>query len=68
MANNVHAQATSTAVLDTPVIGAGHDFETVTETVAQIPLGIADAARLWVVGLPDRASRLLIGILQMALG
>ena len=38
MANNVHAQATSTAVLDAPVIAPGHDFETVTEAVAQIPL------------------------------
>ena len=35
MAN--HA-ATSAAVLDTPVIAPGHNFESVTETVAQIPL------------------------------
>jgi Ni/Fe-hydrogenase subunit HybB-like protein len=38
MANHVHAQASSAAVLDPAVIGPGHDFETVTETVAQIPL------------------------------
>ena len=41
MANNVHANATSTAVLTpglAPVIGPGHDFETVTEAVSQIPL------------------------------
>jgi hypothetical protein len=35
MANHVHS---STSVLDAPVIGPGHNFETVTETVAQIPL------------------------------
>ena len=35
MAN--HAQS-SAAVLDTPVIAPGHNFESVTETVAQIPL------------------------------
>ena len=38
MANNVHLQAGSAGVLETPVIASGHDFETVTETVAQIPL------------------------------
>src|SRR4029453_3726661 len=38
MANNVQVQAGSAGVLETPVIAPGHDFETVTETVAQIPL------------------------------
>jgi Ni/Fe-hydrogenase subunit HybB-like protein len=38
MANHVHVQRSSTGVLETPVIAPGHDFETVTETVAQIPL------------------------------
>src|SRR5919106_2355276 len=35
MANHVQA---STSVLDVPVIAPGHDFETVTEAVAKIPL------------------------------
>src|SRR5262245_23248329 len=38
MANHVQVQAGSAGVLETPVIAPGHDFETVTETVAQIPL------------------------------
>ena len=38
MADNIHLQASSAALLDTPVISGGHDFATVTETVAQIPL------------------------------
>ncbi|MCA1584751.1 MAG: polysulfide reductase NrfD, partial [Acidobacteria bacterium] len=38
MANHVYSQASSTAVLDHPVIGPGQNFETVTEAVAQIPL------------------------------
>ena len=36
MSHNVHAS--STAVLDVPVIGPAETFETVTEAVAQIPL------------------------------
>ena len=65
MANNVHAQATSTAVLDVPVIAPGHDFETVTESVAQIrlarrtPLG-------WVFGFLIGLSLLML--LQVSLG
>ena len=35
MANHVHG---STSVLDVPVIAPGQNFETVTETIAQIPL------------------------------
>jgi molybdopterin-containing oxidoreductase family membrane subunit len=38
MANHAHLQAASTAVLENPVIAPGHDFGTITETVAQIPL------------------------------
>jgi Ni/Fe-hydrogenase subunit HybB-like protein len=43
MADKVHMQSHSTGALDQsvlgpPVIGPGHDFETVTETIAQIPL------------------------------
>jgi Ni/Fe-hydrogenase subunit HybB-like protein len=38
MANNVHMQTQSVGALPSPVIAPGHDFETVTETVAQIPL------------------------------
>src|ERR671912_351108 len=38
MANNVHMHGSSAGVLDPPVIAPGHDFESVTETVAQIPL------------------------------
>jgi Ni/Fe-hydrogenase subunit HybB-like protein len=38
MANNVHVQTDSAGVLQPPVIAPGHDFETVTEAVAQIPL------------------------------
>ena len=34
---HVHGQQSATT-LDHPVIGAGQDFETVTEAVAQIPL------------------------------
>jgi Ni/Fe-hydrogenase subunit HybB-like protein len=65
MANNVHAQATSTAVLDVPVIAPGHDFETVTEAVAQIPLAKRTPLG-WVFGFLIGFT-LLMG-LQMALG
>jgi len=65
MANNVHAQATSTAVLDVPVIAPGHDFETVTEAVAQIPLAKRTPLG-WVFGFLIGFA-LLMG-LQMALG
>jgi len=64
MANNVHAQSTAAAVLD-PVIAPGHDFETVTEAVAQIPLAKRTPLG-WVFGFLIGFS-LLMG-LQMALG
>jgi Ni/Fe-hydrogenase subunit HybB-like protein len=63
MANNVHAQ--STAVALGPVIAPGHDFETVTEAVAQIPLSKRTPLG-WVFGFVIGFS-LLMG-LQMALG
>jgi len=65
MANNVHGQASSTAVLDVPVIAPGHDFETVTESVAQIPLAKRTPLG-WVFGFLIGFA-LLMG-LQMALG
>ena len=43
----------SRAFSTTPVIAPGHDFETVTETVAQIPLSKRTPLG-WVVRLPDR--------------
>ncbi|HQZ37409.1 MAG: polysulfide reductase NrfD [Acidobacteria bacterium] len=65
MANNVHAQATSTAVLDVPVIAPGHDFETVTESVAQIPLARRTPLG-WVFGFLIGLSLLML--LQVSLG
>jgi Ni/Fe-hydrogenase subunit HybB-like protein len=38
MANHVQMQTGAAGVLQPPVIAPGHDFETVTEAVAQIPL------------------------------
>jgi molybdopterin-containing oxidoreductase family membrane subunit len=63
MANNVHAQS-STAVMD-PVIAPGHDFETVTEAVAQIPLSKRTPLG-WVFGF--LVAFALLMALQMALG
>lgn len=68
MANNVHAHATSTAVLTSglaPVIGPGHDFETVTEAVAQIPLAKRTPLG-WVFGFLIGFSLLML--LQLSLG
>ncbi len=64
MAQHVHAQS-SAATLDNPVLGAGQDYETITEAVAQIPLSKRYSFG-WVVGL-------LIGLaglsaLQLAIG
>jgi len=64
MANNVHAQSTSAVVMD-PVIAPGHDFETVTEAVAQIPLARRTPLG-WVFGFLI-AFALLMG-LQLAIG
>jgi molybdopterin-containing oxidoreductase family membrane subunit len=56
---------TTTAVIDVPVILPGHDFETVTETVAEVPLSKRFPLG-WIgvllIGLA------LAGMLQMALG
>ncbi len=64
MANNVHAQSTATAVIE-PVVAPGHDFETVTEAVAQIPLAKRTPLG-WVFGFLI-AFAVLMG-LQLALG
>ena len=64
MANNVHAQSTATAAIE-PIIAPGHDFETVTEAVAQIPLAKRTPLG-WVFGFLI-AFALLMG-LQMAIG
>ncbi len=64
MANHVHAQAASTAVLDHPVIAPGQNFETVTEAVAQIPLAKRTPLG-WVVGF--LAGFALLNGLMMAL-
>ena len=65
MATNVHLQALSAAVIDTPVIGAGHDFETVTEAVAQIPLASRTPIQWFGVFL---IALVLFGSLHLALG
>lgn len=65
MANNVHGHSTSTAVLDAPVIAPGHDLETVTEAVAQIPLSKRTPMG-WVFGFLIGLGGLMM--LQMAIG
>jgi molybdopterin-containing oxidoreductase family membrane subunit len=70
MANDVHLQTQSTGVLapgfgGPPVIAPGHDFETVTEAVAQIPLAKRTPLG-WVFGFVIGVS-LLMG-LNLALG
>jgi len=62
MANNVHG---STSVLDVPVIGPEHNFETVTETVAQIPLSSRTPLG-WVFGFLIGLA--LLGALTMSIG
>jgi molybdopterin-containing oxidoreductase family membrane subunit len=64
MANHGYQQS-ATAVLDQPVIAPGQDFETVTESVAQIPLSTRTPLG-WVFGLLIGLA--LLGGLQMALG
>jgi Ni/Fe-hydrogenase subunit HybB-like protein len=65
MANNVHLQSSAAGVLAPPVIAPGHDFETVTEAVAQIPLSTRTPLG-WVFGFLVGLT-LLMG-LNMALG
>jgi molybdopterin-containing oxidoreductase family membrane subunit len=63
MANPAHAH--TTALAETPVILPGHDFETVTETVAEVPLSRRFPLGwigIFVVALAGA------GMLQMALG
>ncbi len=62
MAHPVHA-LTSTATLDPPVIGAGQDYETITEAVAQIPLSKRTPFG-WVVGFLIGLG--LLSLLQLA--
>jgi len=65
MANNVHMQTDSAGVLAPPVIAPGHDFETVTETVAQIPLSKRTPLG-WVLGFMIGLA--MLGGLNLALG
>jgi molybdopterin-containing oxidoreductase family membrane subunit len=55
----------SAATLEHPVIGAGQDYESITEAVAQIPLGTRTPFG-WVVGFLIGLG--LLGALQLALG
>jgi molybdopterin-containing oxidoreductase family membrane subunit len=64
MAQPVHARS-SAATLDHPVIGAGQDYETITEAVAQIPLSTRTPFG-WVVGFLIGLG--LLSCLQLALG
>jgi len=64
MAQPVPAR-TSTATLDHPVIGAGQDYESITEAVAQIPLSKRTPFG-WVVGFLIGLG--LLSLLQLALG
>ena len=64
MAQPVHAQS-SAATLDHPVIGAGQDYETITEAVAQIPLSKRTPFG-WVVGFLIGLG--LLSLLQLAIG
>jgi Ni/Fe-hydrogenase subunit HybB-like protein len=64
MAQPVHAPS-SVAALDHPVIGAGQDYETITEAVAQIPLSKRTPFG-WVVGFLVGLG--LLSLLQLAIG
>ena len=64
MAPPIHAQ-TSAATLDHPVIGAGQDYETITEAVAQIPLSKRTPFG-WVVGFLIGLG--LLSLLQLSIG
>jgi len=65
MANNVHGHGSSSASLDAPVLAPGHDFETITEAVAQIPLAKRTPIG-WVLGFLGAFG--LFMMLQAALG
>jgi Ni/Fe-hydrogenase subunit HybB-like protein len=60
-----HAQAASTAVLEPPVLAPGQNYETITESVAQIPLSKRTPLG-WVGGFLIGFSLLMV--LQMAIG
>jgi len=65
MANNVHGHGSSSAGLNAPVLAPGHDFETITEAVAQIPLAKRTPIG-WVLGFMGAFG--LFMMLQAALG
>ncbi|MBM3782072.1 MAG: hydrogenase [Acidobacteria bacterium] len=65
MANNVHGHGSSSASLNAPVLAPGHDFETITEAVAQIPLAKRTPIG-WVLGFMGAFG--LFMMLQAALG
>ena len=65
MANNVHGHGSSSASLDAPVLAPGHDFETITEAVAQIPLAKRTPIG-WVLGFLGAFG--LFMMLQAAIG
>ena len=60
-----HAQAASTAVLEPPVLGPGQNYETITESVAQIPLSKRTPLG-WIGGFLIGFTLLMV--LQMAIG
>jgi Ni/Fe-hydrogenase subunit HybB-like protein len=64
MAQHVHSQQSATT-LDHPVIGAGQDYETITEAVSEIPLGKRYPLG-WIGGLLIGLAGL--GALQLAIG
>jgi len=65
MGQQGHTQAGSTAVLDEPVLGPGQNYETITESVAQIPLSSRTPLG-WVFGFLIGLGGLMV--LQMAIG
>jgi len=60
-----HVSASSAAVLEVPVVGPGQNFETVTESVAQIPLSTRTPLP-WIAIFATALG--LFGILHLALG
>ena len=65
MAQQGHTQSGSTAVLDDPVLGPGQNYETITESVAQIPLSKRTPLG-WVFGFLIGLGGLMM--LQMSIG
>jgi Ni/Fe-hydrogenase subunit HybB-like protein len=65
MAHQGHTQTGTTAELDEPVLGPGQTYETITESVAQIPLSKRTPLG-WIVGFLIGLGGLMM--LQMAIG